>query len=135
MSHPSQSSSLYDPSPSFDAALAAVDLTPPPPPPAQPEAHEPPLKRRRVTWKEECEQEIVDRVKSSEEKVDPDQAESVGAVGPRTNDDDEDADGDEDDDDESGLHVLASSYLEDAAYNASKFGGIHEYLKHRRIKL
>jgi hypothetical protein len=124
MTQRSQSSSLYDASPSFDEALAAVRLTPAPPAEAA-ETSEPPKKRRRVTWKEDEEKEIVGDVESFNEEVDPDYDDKAAAFQNTTDESELDT----------GLHTLASSYLEDEAYNASKFGGIHEYLKHRRIKL
>jgi hypothetical protein len=129
MTHPSSSatsSGHYDLSPSFEAAIAQIEL-----PPVAIHAHdvgeeERPPKKRRVAFRDDAEEikvynEVENPVHQREgHELELDQAEDA---------DDSEAGGNE------GLPRLSSSYLEDQAYNASKFGGFAEYFRHRRIKL
>lgn len=123
------SSGHYDPSPSFDAALAQVDLAEVT---DEVQVKEPPSKRRRVAFRDDLEevvgpQQPADWDEELQER-DGSDLEELGEL----NEEDEEADVDIDNE---GLPRISSSYLEDQAYNASKFGGFQEYFRHRRIKL
>jgi hypothetical protein len=127
MTHPSSSatsSGHYDLSPSFEAAIAQIEL--PPDSALDVGEEERPPKKRRVAFRDDAE-EIQDH-SEVENPVDPREGHEI-ELDQAEDADDSEAGGNE------GLPRLSSSYLEDQAYNASKFGGFAEYFRHRRIKL
>jgi len=136
MSQPTSSatsSGHYYLSPSFEAAIAQIVL---PQDAAKVEdgvnEEQRPLKKRRVAFREDAEEikSHVEEEGAASQEGALEESSDAHSLPP-----DEADDAELHDDDNEGLPRLASSYLDDQAYNASKFGGFAEYFKHRRIKL